>query len=164
MDAAEHRARELLRSAVAASPLAAMCAGVLDDPDLDPDTFRLTVSIGVAVYPADGSTVDDLLLRAPEVRRDTLTDQKGRTVPRFFVSVDLARLPASYPQLKSLVALKDGPLLASVSFNADGRPSTLLQQVGELEQVTMSMDFDERGAAVTAPPADQITETVTRVR
>jgi diguanylate cyclase (GGDEF)-like protein len=53
-----------LRSAVAASPLAAMCAGVLDDPDLDPDTFRLTVSIGVAVYPADGGTVDDLLLRA----------------------------------------------------------------------------------------------------
>jgi diguanylate cyclase (GGDEF)-like protein len=53
-----------LRSAVAASPLAAMCAGVLDDPDLDPDTFRLTVSIGVAVYPADGATVDDLLLRA----------------------------------------------------------------------------------------------------
>ena len=53
-----------LRAAVAASPLAAMCAGVLDDPDLDPDTFRLTVSIGVAVYPADGSTVDDLLLRA----------------------------------------------------------------------------------------------------
>lgn len=53
-----------LRSAVAASPLAAMCAGVLDDPDLDPDTFRLTVSIGVAVYPADGSTVDNLLLRA----------------------------------------------------------------------------------------------------
>ncbi|MEU4390653.1 GGDEF domain-containing protein [Kribbella sp. NPDC023855] len=53
-----------LRSAVASSPLAAMCAGVLDDPDLDPDTFRLTVSIGVAVYPADGSTLDDLLLRA----------------------------------------------------------------------------------------------------
>lgn len=53
-----------LRAAVAASPLAAMCAGVLDDPDLDPDTFRLTVSIGVAVYPADGSTVDHLLLRA----------------------------------------------------------------------------------------------------
>ncbi len=53
-----------LRSAVAGSPLAAMCAGVLDDPDLDPDTFRLTVSIGVAVYPADGSTVDSLLLRA----------------------------------------------------------------------------------------------------
>ena len=53
-----------LRSAVAASPLAAMCAGVLDDPDLDPDTFRLTVSIGVAVYPADGATVDDLLQRA----------------------------------------------------------------------------------------------------
>jgi hypothetical protein len=41
-----------------------MCAGVLDEPDLDPDTFRLTVSIGVAVHPADGSTVDDLLLRA----------------------------------------------------------------------------------------------------
>jgi len=53
-----------LRNAVAASPLAAMCAGVLDEPDLGPDTFRLTVSIGVSVYPADGSTVDDLLLRA----------------------------------------------------------------------------------------------------
>ncbi|MEV5961565.1 diguanylate cyclase [Kribbella sp. NPDC051952] len=53
-----------LRNAVAASPLAAMCAGVLDEPDLDPDTFRLTVSIGVSVYPADGSTVDDLLLCA----------------------------------------------------------------------------------------------------
>ncbi|MFI6680091.1 diguanylate cyclase [Kribbella sp. NPDC050470] len=53
-----------LRNAVAASPLAAMCAGVLDDPELDPDTFQLTVSIGVAVYPADGITVDDLLLRA----------------------------------------------------------------------------------------------------
>ena len=53
-----------LRSAVAASPLAAMCAGVLDDPDLDPDTFRLTVSIGVSVYPSDGQTVDDLLFRA----------------------------------------------------------------------------------------------------
>ncbi|MEU8222564.1 GGDEF domain-containing protein [Kribbella sp. NPDC048915] len=53
-----------LRNAVANSPLAAMCAGVLDDPDLDPDTFRLTVSIGVAVYPADGATVDDLLQRA----------------------------------------------------------------------------------------------------
>jgi diguanylate cyclase (GGDEF)-like protein len=53
-----------LRNAVAASPLAAMCAGVLDDPDLDPDTFHLTVSIGVSVYPADGVTVDDLLQRA----------------------------------------------------------------------------------------------------
>ncbi|MEV0796083.1 GGDEF domain-containing protein [Kribbella sp. NPDC050281] len=53
-----------LRNAVAASPLAAMCAGVLDDPDLDPDTFLLTISIGVAVYPADGADVDDLLLRA----------------------------------------------------------------------------------------------------
>ena len=53
-----------LRSAVAASPLAAMCAGVLDEPDLDPGTFRLTVSIGVAVYPSDGDTVDGLLLRA----------------------------------------------------------------------------------------------------
>jgi diguanylate cyclase (GGDEF)-like protein len=53
-----------LRSAVAASPLAAMCAGVLDDPALDPDTFQLTVSIGVAVYPSDGQTVDDLLQRA----------------------------------------------------------------------------------------------------
>jgi len=53
-----------LRNAVAASPLAAMCAGVLDDPDLDPDIFHLTVSIGVAVCPTDGTTVDDLLLRA----------------------------------------------------------------------------------------------------
>jgi diguanylate cyclase (GGDEF)-like protein len=53
-----------LRNAVAASPLAAMCAGVLDEPYLDPDTFRLTVSIGVAVYPSDGADVDDLLLRA----------------------------------------------------------------------------------------------------
>ncbi len=53
-----------LRNAVAASPLAAMCAGVLDDPGLNPDTFHLTVSIGVAVYPADGVTVDDLLRRA----------------------------------------------------------------------------------------------------
>jgi diguanylate cyclase (GGDEF)-like protein len=53
-----------LRNAVANSPLAAMCAGVLDDPDLDPDTFHLTVSIGVAVHPTDGATVDDLLLRA----------------------------------------------------------------------------------------------------
>jgi GGDEF domain-containing protein len=52
------------RSAVAASPLAVMCAGVLDDPDLDPDTFRLTVSVGVAVYPSDGQPVDDLLFRA----------------------------------------------------------------------------------------------------
>lgn len=55
---------DLLGSAVAASPLAAMCAGVLDDPGLEPDTFRLTVSIGMAVYPADGTTVDNLLLRA----------------------------------------------------------------------------------------------------
>jgi diguanylate cyclase (GGDEF)-like protein len=53
-----------LRNAVAASPLAAMCAGVLDEPDLDPDTLHLTVSIGVAVFPADGLTVDDLLQRA----------------------------------------------------------------------------------------------------
>jgi diguanylate cyclase (GGDEF)-like protein len=53
-----------LRSAVAASPLAAMCAGVLDDPDLDPDTFQLTVSIGVAGYPRDGITLDELLVRA----------------------------------------------------------------------------------------------------
>ncbi|TDC26777.1 sensor domain-containing diguanylate cyclase, partial [Kribbella albertanoniae] len=53
-----------LRNAVAGSPLAAMCAGVLDDPDLDPDTFHLTVSIGVSVYPADGITVHDLLLQA----------------------------------------------------------------------------------------------------
>jgi diguanylate cyclase (GGDEF)-like protein len=53
-----------LRTAVAASPLAAMCAGVLDDPQLDPDTFHLTVSIGIAVFPSDGQTVDELLFRA----------------------------------------------------------------------------------------------------
>ncbi|MBB5839659.1 diguanylate cyclase [Kribbella italica] len=53
-----------LRTAVAASPLAAMCAGVLDDPELDPDTFHLTVSIGIAVSPSDGQTVDELLFRA----------------------------------------------------------------------------------------------------
>ena len=68
-----------LRSAVAASPLAAMCAGVLDDPDLDPDTFRLTVSIGVAVYPSDGQTVDDLLLprRPRHVRRQSRRPRPG---------------------------------------------------------------------------------------
>jgi diguanylate cyclase (GGDEF)-like protein len=53
-----------LRNAVASSPLAAMCAGVLDDPGLDPAPFRLTVSVGVAVYPGDGDSVDELLLRA----------------------------------------------------------------------------------------------------
>jgi hypothetical protein len=37
-----------------------MCAGVLDDPGLDPDTFRLTVSISMAVYPADGSNDQNL--------------------------------------------------------------------------------------------------------
>ncbi|MFC0624290.1 GGDEF domain-containing protein [Kribbella deserti] len=50
-----------LRSAVAASPLAAMCAGVLDNRELVPANFRLTVSIGVAVAPDDGATLDGLL-------------------------------------------------------------------------------------------------------
>lgn len=53
-----------LRSAVAASPLAAMCAGVLDDPDLVPENFHLTVSIGVAVAPNDCCTLDELLHKA----------------------------------------------------------------------------------------------------
>ena len=79
-----------LRSAVAASPLAAMC--VLDDPDLDPDTFRLTVSIGVAVYPADGIGVDDLLLRAD--RAMYVAKAAGRDRVRLAadcVTTDLAR-------------------------------------------------------------------------
>jgi diguanylate cyclase (GGDEF)-like protein len=78
-----------LRSAVAASPLAAMCAGVLDDPDLDPDTFRLTVSIGVAVYPADGSTVDDLLLRADRA----MYAAKAAGRDRVRLAADLHRAP-----------------------------------------------------------------------
>jgi diguanylate cyclase (GGDEF)-like protein len=53
-----------LRTAVANSPLGAMLAGVLDNPRLDPESVRLTVSIGVAVYPTDGQTVDALLERA----------------------------------------------------------------------------------------------------
>ncbi|HEU4949060.1 MAG TPA: GGDEF domain-containing protein [Kribbella sp.] len=87
-----------LRSAVAASPLAAMCAGVLDDPGLDPDTFRLTVSIGVAVYPADGSGVDDLLLRAD--RAMYAAKAAGRDKVRLAadcLSADLARLGRMTP-------------------------------------------------------------------
>ncbi|HYU86042.1 MAG TPA: GGDEF domain-containing protein [Kribbellaceae bacterium] len=53
-----------LRAAVAGSPLAAMLAGVLDDPTLDPRTLQLTVSIGVAVSPRDGTTLDGLLAAA----------------------------------------------------------------------------------------------------
>jgi diguanylate cyclase (GGDEF)-like protein len=53
-----------LRAAVAGSPLAAMLAGVLDHPTLDPRTLQLTVSIGVAVAPHDGSTLDELLAAA----------------------------------------------------------------------------------------------------
>jgi diguanylate cyclase (GGDEF)-like protein len=78
-----------LRSAVAASPLAAMCAGVLDDADLDPDTFRLTVSIGVAVFPVDGIALDELLLRADRAMyaakaagRDTVRQAAGRDIVR----------------------------------------------------------------------------------
>lgn len=53
-----------LRTAVAGSPLAQMIAGVLDDRSLEPETLRLTVSIGVAVTPGDGTTVDELLYAA----------------------------------------------------------------------------------------------------
>ncbi len=53
-----------LRAAVAGSPLAAMLAGVMDDPTLDPRTLHLTVSIGVAVSPTDGTTLDELLAAA----------------------------------------------------------------------------------------------------
>lgn len=53
-----------LRTAVAGSPLAAMLAGVLDDPSLEPATLQLTVSIGVAVSPRDGTTLDGLLAAA----------------------------------------------------------------------------------------------------
>jgi diguanylate cyclase (GGDEF)-like protein len=89
-----------LRSAVAASPLAAMCAGVLDEPDLDPDTFRLTVSIGVAVYPSDGDGVDGLLLRAD--RAMYAAKAAGRNRVRLAAEClppDLARiLPAGLQQ------------------------------------------------------------------
>ena len=78
-----------LRSAVSASPLAAMCAGVLDDPDLDPDTFHLTVSIGVAVYPNDGSTVDDLLLRADRA----MYAAKAAGRDRVRLAADIVTLP-----------------------------------------------------------------------
>jgi diguanylate cyclase (GGDEF)-like protein len=91
-----------LRNAVAASPLAAMCAGVLDDPDLDPDTFRLTVSIGVAVCPADGSTVDDLLLRAD--RAMYAAKSAGRNRVRLAAdSVTSGLRPAPAPSVRSAV-------------------------------------------------------------
>ncbi len=64
-DAADARlAADRLRETVASSPLASMLAGVMDDPTLDPQTLRLTVSIGVAVTPLDGITVDALLAAA----------------------------------------------------------------------------------------------------
>jgi diguanylate cyclase (GGDEF)-like protein len=49
---------------VAGSPLASMLAGVMDDPSLEPETLNLTVSIGVAVSPLDGTSVDALLAAA----------------------------------------------------------------------------------------------------
>jgi diguanylate cyclase (GGDEF)-like protein len=64
-DAADARlTADRLRETVATSPLASMLAGVMDDPTLDPRNLRLTVSIGVAVTPLDGITVDSLLASA----------------------------------------------------------------------------------------------------
>ncbi|GAA1675244.1 GGDEF domain-containing protein [Kribbella yunnanensis] len=84
-----------LRNAVAASPLAAMCAGVLDDPDLDPDTFHLTVSVGVSVYPADGISVDDLLLRAD--RAMYAAKAAGRNRVRLAADLSALTTPKPHP-------------------------------------------------------------------
>ncbi len=83
-----------LRNAVAASPLAAMCAGVLDDPDLDPETLHLTVSIGVAVYPSDGMTVDDLLQRADKAMY--AAKAAGRDRVRLAAELVQANLPRTF--------------------------------------------------------------------
>jgi predicted signal transduction protein with EAL and GGDEF domain len=74
-----------------------MCAGVLDEPDLDPDTFRLTVSIGVAVYPSDGDGVDGLLLRADRAMYAAKAAGRDRVrLAAECVPQDLARiLPAA---------------------------------------------------------------------
>ncbi|TCO19207.1 diguanylate cyclase (GGDEF)-like protein [Kribbella steppae] len=108
-----------LRNAVAASPLAAMCAGVLDDPDLDPDTFHLTVSIGVAVYPADGITVDDLLLRAD--RAMYAAKAAGRNRVRLAADV----LPPHRPIARPAVPIDRSRPAASVDRDAaHDRPVT----------------------------------------
>jgi diguanylate cyclase (GGDEF)-like protein len=87
-----------LRTAVAASPLAAMCAGVLDDPELDPDTFHLTVSIGIAVYPSDGQTVDELLFRADRAMYAAKAAGRDRVrAAADCAPADLARLALPHP-------------------------------------------------------------------
>lgn len=92
---------ERLRTAVAASPLAAMCAGVLDDPELDPDTFHLTVSIGISVSTTDGQTVDELLFRADRAMYAAKAAGRDRVrAAADCAPADLARLTMPHPAIQ----------------------------------------------------------------